>query len=195
MNASHSWRGGRGTELSEKTLDPAPYMALDLGGRLNDSVALVLITLMGMVFASFGPSQYFDWSFVQQESPSREFALTIFSIPAALCCLWLALNHACRLFSSKPDALIDETGIALKSCVSRKPFGWSEIAASRVRRVNMGRAGVYWALELELEAPIRTLATCFWPSRKITMMSRYPPRIKEAGRIVRHYRPLAGWKR
>ncbi len=170
-------------------------MVLELGGRVNDSIALVISGLMCSVLSSFGPAAYFDSPFVNQESHKSEFVLTAISIPMALFCLWIAMTHACRLFSGKPDALIDESGIALKRCTARRPIGWSEIAASRVKRVDMGRFGIFWALELELVAPVRSLVNCYWPSRKITLMSRFPPSIKEAGRIVRHYRQLAGWKR
>ncbi|OYU33366.1 hypothetical protein [Novosphingobium sp. PASSN1] len=170
-------------------------MVLDLGGRTNDFVALVLTAMMGIVFASFGPAGYFDWSFVKQESPAKEIWLMIISIPLASVCFWIAFQGACRLFSNQPDAIIDETGIVLPTWIASTPISWSEISASRVRRIEGGRIGVYWELELQLKTPIRALASFYWPTRKITLGSRMPPRIKEAGRIVRHYRLLAGWKR
>ncbi len=170
-------------------------MVLDLGGRVGASVALLLTACMGVVFASFGPSQYFDWSFVKQESASTGLALTVVSIPVAAACFWVAMTHAFRLFSAEPDAIIDETGLALQPWIAPDKIPWSEISASRVKQVDSGRAGIFWHLEIELKTPVRALATCYWPARKIALGSRYSTGIKEAGRFVRHYRQLAGWKR
>ena len=170
-------------------------MVLDLGGRGGASVALALTAFMGVVFASFGPSQYFDWSFVKQESGATELALTVASVPIALFCFWAAMTHAFRLFSAGPDAIIDETGIALQSWIAPDKIVWSEISASRAKRVDAGRAGIFWHLELELKTPVRAFTTCYWPTSKIALASQYSTGIKEAGRLVRHYRLLAGWKR
>lgn len=180
-------------ERSDELLQP---ISVDLGGRVNDAIVMVLTGPMAVVCLASFPSYYFDWPGFKQESSIWTEA--IISIPLSLFglfLLWACIGNAWRLFAGKPDAVIDEIGITLHPATSNRFIPWAEVAASRVRRIDMGRAGIFWWLELTLTMPIRSWGSVFLPSRTISLQSRNRPMIRGIGRAVRSNRLAAGWKR
>lgn len=166
-------------------------MVLDLGGRVNDGIVLMLTLLMGGLLMLSGPAAYWDWSWVKQHDTGREIAGTVLCTAMGLFFLWIAALRACRLFSAAPDALIDASGVTLKPCMARKTLGWAQITGSRVKR-DQWRGMPIWSLELDLAEPQHVLASAFLPTRTVRLASNAAGPIKKAGRIVRHYRTHAG---
>jgi hypothetical protein len=166
-------------------------MTLELGGRVNDSFVFVLALLFGGFCMLSGPSSYWDLEWFKQESAQTEIIVSTGLTLIGVVFLWVAAVNGCRLFSASPDAVIDASGVALKPCMAPRPIAWHEITGSRVKR-EVVRGTVFTTLELDLAMPLRTLVSGFLPSRKIRLVSRIDDPVQEAGRIVRHYRRMAG---
>jgi hypothetical protein len=169
-------------------------MVLDLGGRGNDTFVLALTLVMGGFLAMTGPSLAWDWSGVRQFDARTEIAVTLANTAMGIVALWIAARTACRLRSAAPDAVIGESGLALKPCMAPHPIEWSGITGSRLR-ADRYRGRVDWVLELDLAAPIRSLSSGYLPSRTVRLASRSKSQMQDAARLVRHYRMLAGHPR